>query len=119
MSPEIIGYASSITLLITIGSQIYKQWQSGTSKGVSIWLFIGQLVTSIGFTIYSVLTHSTVFTLTNCCLGVAALIGICIVAYHRRKNRSASRTDSDSPCRYGIRRGSAAWLSRDFSITKG
>ena len=119
MSPEIIGYASSITLLITIGSQIYKQWQSGTSKGVSIWLFIGQLVTSIGFTIYSVLTHSTIFTLTNCCLAVAAIIGIGIVGYHQRKDRSASSTQPSSPCRYGIRRGSAAWLSRDFSIMKG
>lgn len=89
MSAQIIGYASSIILLLTIGSQILKQWQSGTSKGVSIWLFIGQLFASAGFTAYSSLIGNPIFIATNACLGGAAILGLGIVLYHRRKNRSS------------------------------
>ncbi len=88
MSSQIIGYVSSIILLLTIGSQIHKQWQSGTSKGVSIWLFIGQLLASVGFTIYSILIGNPIFIATNAAMGGAAILGLGIVLYHRRKNRS-------------------------------
>jgi uncharacterized protein with PQ loop repeat len=88
MSSQIIGYVSSIILLFTIGSQIYKQWQSGTSKGVSLWLFIGQLLASAGFTIYSSLVGNPIFIATNAAMGGAATLGLGIVLYHRRKNRS-------------------------------
>ena len=88
MSSQIIGYVSSIILLFTIGSQIHKQWQSGTSKGVSIWLFIGQLLASAGFTVYSVLIGNPTFIATNAAMGGAAILGLGIVLYHRRKNRS-------------------------------
>ena len=104
MPPEIIGYASSLILLITIASQLVRQWQSGTSKGISIWLFVGQLAASVGFTIYSILTGSAVFTLTNACLSVTAATGIGIVLYHRWKNRSApvSLASSDLPRKYAV-----------------
>lgn len=104
MSPDIIGYASSLILLTTIGTQINKQWQSGTSKGVSVWLFVGQFVASAGFTIYSILSKSVVFTITNACLTVAALIGLSIVFYHRWKNRSApvGLVGPDLPRKYAI-----------------
>lgn len=88
MSSQIIGYVSSIILLLTIGSQIHKQWQSGTSKGVSSWLFIGQLLASAGFTTYSILIGNPIFIVTNGCMGGAAILGLGIVLYHRRKNRS-------------------------------
>ncbi len=48
---EIIGWTSSGILLITLLIQILKQWEAGSNKGVSKWLFIGQLATSVGFTI--------------------------------------------------------------------
>jgi len=104
MYAEIIGYTSSLILLVTIGSQILKQWQSGTSKGVSIWLFIGQLTASVGFTVYSVLTRSTVFTITNAATAVTALIGLSIVLYHRHKNRSApvGLMGPDLPRKYAV-----------------
>ena len=41
---QIIGWLSSALLLATLVNQVYKQWSEGTSKGVSKWLFIGQLV---------------------------------------------------------------------------
>src|SRR3954447_20963223 len=52
---EIIGWASSIILLLTLIKQVYKQWKEGTSEGVSKCLFVGQLIASIGFTTYSYL----------------------------------------------------------------
>lgn len=77
---EWIGWISSFLLLFTLIVQIHKQWAAGTRKGVSRWLFIGQLVTSIGFVIYSVTTANTVFIVTNSLLAVSAVVGI--VIYH-------------------------------------
>ncbi|MFN7930749.1 MAG: SemiSWEET family transporter [Blastocatellia bacterium] len=81
---EIIGWLSSIILLLTIGKQIYKQWQEGSSEGVSKWLFIGQVASSTGFTMYSWLVGNWVFVITNALLLVSAFIGLGIVLYHRR-----------------------------------
>jgi len=81
---DALGWVSSAILLATLLSQIYKQWKQGTSKGVSKWLFIGQLATSVGFTIYSVAKGDTVFIVTNSLLTVSAIIGIYIY-FHFRK----------------------------------
>ena len=75
---EIIGWTSSGILLATLVSQIYKQWKLRTRKGVSKWLFIGQLATSIGFVIYSIGTDNTVFIVTNSLLAASAVVGIYI-----------------------------------------
>lgn len=84
---ELIGWASSIVLLITIGSQIHKQWEKGSSEGVSKWLFIGQMVASAGFTTYSWLVENWVFVITNALLLVSAMVGLAIVLHHRRQER--------------------------------
>lgn len=73
---EIIGWTSSAILLITLTKQVHKQWSDGTSEGISSWLFIGQLLASIGFTIYSYLIESWVFVFTNALLTITNLIGI-------------------------------------------
>ncbi|MEW5847622.1 MAG: hypothetical protein AB2A00_02370 [Myxococcota bacterium] len=39
---DLIGWTSSVILLLTIGTQVHKQWREGRSEGVSPWLFIGQ-----------------------------------------------------------------------------
>jgi uncharacterized protein with PQ loop repeat len=75
---EIIGWASSCLLLATLVKQVYKQWHEGTSEGVSKWLFIGQFVVSVGFTVYSIGTRNAVFIVTNSALAVNALVGIYI-----------------------------------------
>lgn len=84
MISSIVGYASSGVLVLTIGGQLSKQWRSGTSKGVSPFLFAGQLLASCGFTLYSALVQDMVFVATNACVGVAAGVGLGIVLYHRR-----------------------------------
>jgi MtN3 and saliva related transmembrane protein len=78
LKTEILGWHSSLILLVTIAKQIHKQWQERTSAGVSKWLFIGQLAASTGFALYSYLIHSWVFVATNSLMAVAALIGLTI-----------------------------------------
>lgn len=83
---EILGWASSLILLLTVGKQVYKQWKDGTSEGVSKWLFFGQIAASIGFLIYSVLITNWVFIVTNSLMVLNSLVGIGILFYHRRRN---------------------------------
>jgi MtN3 and saliva related transmembrane protein len=71
---EILGWASSMILLITLVKQVYKQWQEGETEGISKWLFVGQLAASIGFTIYSFLTGNWVFVFTNAALTITVFL---------------------------------------------
>ena len=87
---ELIGWVSSAILVLTISTQVLRQWRSGTSKGVSRWLFIGQFAASTGFCIYSVLVENWVFIATNGLLAVEALVGLAIVRIHRRREARAS-----------------------------
>lgn len=82
---EVIGWASSLILLLTLVKQVYKQWSEGTSDGISKWLFVGQLAASIGFTIYSIVTASWVFAFTNAALTVNNIVGIILFFYFREK----------------------------------
>jgi len=87
MLQEAIGWFSSVVLLLTIAKQVHKQWVSGTSKGVSKWLFVGQITASTGFTIYSVMVGNWVFMVTNALMLVSALVGLSIVWKHRRREQ--------------------------------
>jgi uncharacterized protein with PQ loop repeat len=87
---DVIGWAASLILVATIVSQIRRQWREGTSKGVSRWLFIGQIAASAGFTIYSVLVRNYVFIVTNALMLISAVVGLSIVQYHRRRNADES-----------------------------
>lgn len=82
---EILGWLSSAVLVLTISTQVLRQWRSGTSKGVSTWLFVGQFVASAGFCAYSMLLHNWVFIATNGLMALAALMGFVIVRIHRRR----------------------------------
>jgi uncharacterized protein with PQ loop repeat len=84
---EAVGWASSIILVMTIAKQIHKQWSSGTSKGVSKWLFIGQMAASAGFTVYSWFVENWVFVVTNAIMLCNALLGYSIWLHHRRRDR--------------------------------
>lgn len=85
---EIIGWASSLILLLTLIRQVYKQWRDGETEGVSRWLFVGQLFASTGFTVYSYLVGNWVFTVTNGLLTVNNVIGICLYFYFLRNPRN-------------------------------
>jgi MtN3 and saliva related transmembrane protein len=91
---EIIGWASSIILLLTLVKQVYKQWKDGETEGVSKWLFIGQLFASVGFTIYSYLVGNWVFTITNGLLTINNVIGICLYFYFVRNPKSQSESNN-------------------------
>lgn len=82
---DVIGWISSGILFVTLIIQIHKQWKLNTRKGVSKWLFIGQLTASIGFLIYSIATGNIVFTVTNSFLVISALAGIYI--YYTSQNK--------------------------------
>jgi MtN3 and saliva related transmembrane protein len=88
---EIIGWASSLILLLTLVKQVYKQWKEGTGEGVSKWLFVGQLFASVGFTVYSFMVGNWVFTVTNGLLTINNIIGISLYFYFRRHNAREAR----------------------------
>jgi len=88
---EAIGWFSSFVLVLTIATQVHKQWKSGSSEGVSKWLFVGQITASVGFTLYSWLVGNWVFVVTNAALLLSAITGMAIVVKHRRAKRRRSR----------------------------
>jgi len=83
---ELIGWGAATILLVTLARQVYSQWRDGTSRGISKWLFIGQLCASIGFVIYSWLLGSWVFVVTNALILATALVGQFV--YWRNKRRA-------------------------------
>ena len=86
-----IGWASSSVLVMTLFAQVWKQWSDNTSKGVSRWLFFGQLCASLGFFAYRVLICSWVFSVVHRLTSIAAGLGMCILWRHaHRRRRSAA-----------------------------
>jgi uncharacterized protein with PQ loop repeat len=84
---ESIGWAASIIILITTIGQIRKQWKAGTSKGVSMWLFIGNIVAAGLFATYAVLIHNLIYIVTNLLMLVASVVGLLILLHHRRRDK--------------------------------
>lgn len=93
---EFIGWSASVILLITIITQVRKQWRTGTNEGVSKWLFVGQVASSVGFTVYSALTGNMVFIVTNAVLLLSNLAGVYIYFRNREKNGGESDEDPES-----------------------
>lgn len=87
MSSELIGWLASGVLVITLGYQVFNQWSSGTSEGVSPWLFVGQLVASVGFAAYSALIGNTVFIVTNSLIALSAITGMGVLFWHDKRER--------------------------------
>ena len=86
MITEFIGWSASVILLITIITQVRKQWRTGTNESVSKWLFVGQVASSVGFTVYSVLTGNMVFIVTNAFLLLSNIAGVYIFFRNREEN---------------------------------
>jgi MtN3 and saliva related transmembrane protein len=83
---EFIGWTSSLVLLATITRQVYTQWKTKSTAGVSHWLFIGQVTASMGFTIYSYLLHNWVYMISNVALLITAVIGQIIFKKNKRQS---------------------------------
>jgi uncharacterized protein with PQ loop repeat len=86
---EAIGWTAAVVLLATIVQQVWKQWRSGDTRGVSKWLFVGQSLASVGFTAYSWHTRNWVFVTVNAALLLSALAGEAI--YWRNRKAKAPR----------------------------
>ena len=92
---DVLGWVSSAILVCTISTQLHRQWSAGTSKGVSVWLFVGQCVASCGFCAYSWLIHNWVFVVTNTLMAGEALLGLGLVAWHRRREHHGKNAQTD------------------------
>lgn len=88
---DVIGWAASIVLLVTVVAQIVKQWKSRSSRGVSAWLFVGEIVSALLFLWYAITIHNAVYTTTNTLMVVASLVGLGILVWHRRRCRVTSK----------------------------
>ena len=97
MRAEALGWFSSFVLLLTITVQVHKQWKSGSSEGVSKWLFVGQMTASVGFTLYSWKVGNWVFVVTNALMLLSAVLGAVIVLKHRRAARRKHATQPRAP----------------------
>lgn len=84
MVAEFLGWVSSLVLLTTLAQQVRTQWRSGESRGVSLWLFAGQIAASCGFALYSYLLGNWVFFSTNLLLVGNACVGQWVTWRNRR-----------------------------------
>ena len=91
---EAIGWLSTGILLATLSRQVFTQWKSGATAGVSKWLFIGQMAASIGFTVYSWLLHNWVFVGSNAAILLVAIVGELLYARNRRNTRGKKAADA-------------------------
>jgi MtN3 and saliva related transmembrane protein len=82
-----VGWISALILLATLTRQVALEWQDKTRKGISAWLFVGQLTASIGFIVYSVLVDNMVFIVTNALIATVSIIG----QYVYLRNRAVSK----------------------------
>jgi MtN3 and saliva related transmembrane protein len=82
--PEAIGWLSSSLLLVTLITQVLRQWRAPSVEGVSWVLFAGQICASVGFVTYSLLIQNTVFIVTNSLILATAVSGQIIYLRKRR-----------------------------------
>jgi MtN3 and saliva related transmembrane protein len=87
LMPDLIGWAASLTLVLTIGKQVHKQWKEQKTEGVSRWLFVGQLLASVLFLVYSAMVRNWVFVATNAVMLVNGFLGLWMYMIARRRER--------------------------------
>lgn len=85
MNPDIVGWTASAILLATLTRQIITQWRDKDAKGVSRWLFAGQMAASVGFIVYSWMLDNWVFIVTNSLILLTAVFGQVMLLVKRRQ----------------------------------
>src|SRR3546814_8173550 len=75
VNPDIVSWAASAVLLVTLSRHIYTQWQDKDAKGVSRWLFVGPIAAYCGFIAYSWLLDILVLIVTNSLILLTAVVG--------------------------------------------
>jgi uncharacterized protein with PQ loop repeat len=91
MYSDLVGWLAAAILLATLANQVYRQWRDRSVRGVSPWLFVGQVAASIGFVAYSWMKSDWVFLVTN---GLILLTAIAGEAIFMRNRRGAGRKPS-------------------------
>lgn len=86
MNPDLVGWAASAVLLLTLSRQIYTQSRDPDARGVSHWLFAGQMLASLGFIVYSALLDNWVFIITNSLILLTAVVGQ-VVMWRKQRAR--------------------------------
>ena len=104
MLTEAIGWCAAAILLITIGRQVYTQWRTRSTQGLSRWLFIGQLAASTGFVVYSWLVGNWVFVATNVLMLATAALGQWIYLRNVRLEDKRKNPVVERPPRRATRR---------------
>ena len=94
-----IGWAAAAVLLITLGRQVYHQWRDASSRGVSRWLFRGQLASSTGFIVYSYALGNWVFVVTNTLILLVAAVGQSLPYLRSRTETGKSASSSEARTR--------------------
>ena len=82
-------------LLATLIRQVYTQWRTRATAGLSKWLFIGQVAASVGYIVYSILLHNWVYVCSNIAILLTALVGESL--YFRNRRLAAKRRIPDDP----------------------
>ena len=72
---DLIGWAASAVLLITISVQVVREAKSH-GQSTSIWLYLGQMLANALFITYASTTGDIVFIVANALLFVASSIGL-------------------------------------------
>jgi len=85
MKPDLIGWIASAILIATLARQTWRQWKDPDPRGVSHWLFVGQIAASIGFVAYSWMMRNWVFITTNTLILVTAIVGQWVFLRAQRK----------------------------------
>ncbi|MGA9768804.1 MAG: hypothetical protein WBV94_07185 [Blastocatellia bacterium] len=80
---EWLGWAAAVILLVTLFSQVKKNWEEKKLKDVNPFLYYGEAIASLLFAIYSLTINSWVFAVTNTLGLLSALIGIYLVHRYR------------------------------------
>ena len=82
--PDLVGWIASAILLATLARQTWRQWREPDPRGVSRWLFLGQIAASVGFVAYSWMLRNWVFIVTNTLILLTAIFGQLALSRARR-----------------------------------
>lgn len=94
---ELVGWIATGILLLTVGRQVYTQWRTRTTQGVSKWLFVGQIAASVGFVTYSALLGNRVFVVSNAFMLFTACLGQAIFLRNRHREQRRQREGTERP----------------------
>lgn len=90
MLKELVGWAASVLLIITFGSQTYMQWKGVRGKYTLVF-FVSAILGTAGNLIYSWLVHNTVFIVLNAALVVNNSVGLGLALAHQKKKKEQEK----------------------------